>query len=363
MARKQGRERALGPYEHGSGWRVLYIAADGRRSVGETKSRAEAEAERDEANLQAGNRSVGEAVREYLDNSGYRASGVETARHRLLAMLRLREGDRPLVSLTAQVARELYRKRTTEVANDTHHGELGYVKRFADWCVKQGWLRLNPFADVQQVGEKKRGKPKLRVNATRQFMATVMADESLEATAVLTALTLALRASEVVNRTVEDLDDDGRILWIRDSKTEGSDREIEIPEFLRARLLKLAAGKGPTDRLFGEMSRHALYHQTVKFCRLAGVNRVTPHGLRGSGATQAVRVSGGVEAVARALGHVDDGDTLRAHYLGGGAEESARGRKIETLIKVEIVSPGVDTGVEALHDSECKPYETASDLN
>ncbi len=142
--------------------------------------------------------------------------------------------------------------------------------------------------------------------------------------------------AQPVNRVVEDLDDDGRLLWIRNSKTEHSDREIEIPEALRVRLLKLAAGKQPGDRLFGEMTRHALHYHTVKFCELAGVNRVTPHGLRGSGATTAVRLGGGVEQVARALGHGDEGVTLKAHYLGGGAIESARGRMMEDLATRDV---------------------------
>jgi len=228
-------------------------------------------------------------------------------------------------------------KRTTEtrhgkpIAVDTHHGELRYAKQFCEWCVARGWLPSNPFAGIAPIGDKRKGKPKLRVNATRKFLATVLADESIEATAVMTALMLGLRASAVVKRTVEDLDDDGWLLWVRDNKTAAGDLEIEIPPVLRERLLKLAEGKQPTDRLFGNVSRHWLHYHAVRLCEKAGVPRVTPHGLRGSGATMAVRLGGSVEQVARALGHADEGDTLKAHYLGAGAIESARGRAIEAL--------------------------------
>jgi hypothetical protein len=37
-------------------------------------------------------------------------------------------------------------------------------------------------------------------------------------------------------------------------------------------------------------------------------------------------------AYARAFGHADDGGTLKAHYLGGGAIESVRARSIESMI-------------------------------
>lgn len=342
MAR-QGRERANGPYQRPGSlkWRVFYFAATGARSFEDYASEAEAIAERDAYNQAAGTRTVGEAVRDYLEHmkAKSRGRGLETMGHRLVAFLRLKDGDRPLTAINAPLARELYSKRCAEVAADTQHGELSYTKRFIDWCVGQGWIRVNPFADIKPVGEKKRGKPRLRVNGTRQYMAVLLEDPSLEATAVLTALMLGLRASEVVNRTVEDLDDNGWLLWIRNGKTENADREIEIPAPLRERLLQLVAGKAPTARIFGDMTRHALHYHTVKFCDKAGVPRVTPHGLRGSGATHAVRLGGGVEQVARALGHGDEGDTLKAHYLGGGAIESARGRMMDELVK--SATPGV----------------------
>lgn len=331
MPRKQGNERALGPYKHGTKWRVVYVAASGAREVESYETEAEAIEARDAARLTAGNRSVMDAIGEYLKEHA-ECRGVETMRYRLRSLLRVKDGDRPLVSLTAAVARDLYAKRTTEVKPDTHHGELRYARQFCGWCVKRGYLRIDPFAGIETVGKKSKGKPKLRVNESRTFLAMLLADESVEATAVLTAFLLGMRATSVVERTVEDLDDGGRLFWITKDKTKSGEREIEIPEVLSERLLKLAEGKAPTDRLFGDVDRHWLLRATVRYCKAAGVKRVTPHGLRGSGATSAVRMGGSVEDVARALGHADRGATARAHYIGGGAEESARGRRIEGLI-------------------------------
>lgn len=342
--KRQGHERAHGPYRHGKRWRVVLVGANGDRDIRSFATEHEATAAVEGARRVTESRTVGESVSAYLATRGERER--TTARYKLFAVLRCHEGggDRQLVTLTAGVARKLYADRVAQgISGATAHGELGYVQRWAEWCVDNGWLRVNPFAEIEPVGEVNRGKPKLRVNASRQFLAYLVRDPSVEATAVLTAFVLGMRASSVVARRVEDLDDDGRLLWIRDDKTAAGDREIEVPELLRHRLLALTADKHPTDLIFGAMTRHGLHYHTIRLCKAAGVPRVTPHGLRGSGATNAVRLGGSVEQVAAAMGHADDGRTLRRHYLGGGAEESARGRKIEQLLlgtSAEIAFPG-----------------------
>lgn len=328
---RQGKEHARGPYKHGQRYRIVFVGATGAEQTESFEDEAEAIQERDAYNAKAGSRTVGEALAEYLkENEG--AKGIATTRYRLYGILRVADGDRPLYAITEAVARKLYEQRTKEVAVDTHQGELRYAKRFFVRCVERGWLRISPMANVKETGERNKGKPRLRVNGTRQYLATLLADESLEATAVLTALTLSLRASAVVGRTVADLDDDGRLLWVRNNKSKAGDLEIEVPEFLRQRLLKIAEGKPLTARLFGDMSRHALHYHTVKYCKVAGVDRVTPHGLRGSGATTAVRAGAAIEQVAKQIGHADKGVTLKAHYLSGGAIESGNARRIESLV-------------------------------
>jgi integrase len=279
-------------------------------------------------------------VRDYLAaiRTGKDSTDV-TARFRLTSFFDLVRRDIPLSSVTAKSAAIMYRARLDKVAVATHHGELGYARRFFAWCVDRGWVRANPFDDVEPVGTKNRGKPKLRVSASRQFLEYLVRDPSAEATAAMMAFVLGLRASEVVKRTADDLDDDGWLLWIRDTKTRAGDREIEVPELLRLRLVELTRGMGPKDRIFGDMTRYGLHYHVGRLCDAAGVPRVSPHGLRGSGATNAVRMGGSVASVARAMGHEDHASgavTLRRHYLAGGAEESSRGRQVMGLL-----TPGV----------------------
>jgi len=325
---KQGKERANGPYQHGTRWRVVFTGANGVSETESFESKAEAIAHKDAFNAAAGCRTLDHAVTEYLQEKEQR----EDVKYRLRGIFRLDEGDRPLNSVTPTVALALYRKRVEEVAAATQQSELGYARRFFQRQIELGRLKANPFDGIKKEGKKNKGKPKLRVNGTRTLLEVLLPDDSKEAIAVLTCLTLALRASAVVGRTVADLDDNGWLLWVRNNKTAAGDMEIEVPAFLRTKLLKLAEGKKPTDKLFGDMTRWSLWRQTINYCKRAGVDRVTPHGLRGSAATMAVRAGQAIEAVAAQVGHADKGITLKGHYLGGGAIESGRARGIETLI-------------------------------
>lgn len=365
---RQSSERVFGPYHEAdrNRWRVVLHRADGTRSSVFFASEAAATEAATAARNATETRTLSDAVTAYVNSIPEK--GRQSARYRLAAILQLPGQDRLLCSLTATMAQRLYSERAKTVSSvficecgprfchkrgtghakarrekplavATHQAELAVAKRMFTWCVERNWIKQNPFAGVKQVGTPSRGKPKLRVNASRQFLNFLLADPSVEATAVLMAFMLALRASAVVNRLVEDLDDNGWLLWVRDNKTAAGDLEIEIPGVLRERLLRLAEGKQPTDRLFGDVTRAWLHYHTVRLCEAAGVPRVTPHGLRGSGATQAVRLGGSIEQVAEAVGHADGGATLKAHYLGGGAIESARARAMTRLLPEET-SPG-----------------------
>lgn len=332
---RQRCTKAFGPYPNRNGWRVVVVGADGTRSAkcfaDENEARAVVAALRDATST----RTVGQAVTDYLADRrerGLAESSAVTTRHRLMALLRLTDGDRQLSKLTPAIARQLYARRTAEVAVDTHRGEVACAGAWGAFCVAQGWLRLNPFDGVQPTGRRSRGKAQLRVDEARRLLATVTADQSPEATAVLMALTMGLRAHEIVERTARDLDDGGRLLWISKSKTRAGVRQLAIPTALRPRLAALAEGMQPDDRIFGAMTRHMLHYHVVRFAELAGVPRVTPHGLRGTFATLAVTGGSAAAALAPQFGHNDDGATMRRHYLAPGAEETANAARVERVL-------------------------------
>ena len=59
------------------------------------------------------------------------------------------------------------------------------------------------------------------------------------------ALLMGMRASEIVERTIRNLDDDGRLLWITDAKTQAGIRRLQVPPQLQGHLQRLGAAGDP----------------------------------------------------------------------------------------------------------------------
>src|SRR5215510_2311752 len=118
-------------------------------------------------------------------------------------------------------------------AADTHRVWLTRAKGFGKWCVKQGWFKANPFADVEPVGRRVYGadKPRLGVDQSRKLRAYCLAHpEDQGAVLTLAYLELGPRASELVRRNVGDLDDGGRLLVVGKTKTLAGRRRLRIPD-------------------------------------------------------------------------------------------------------------------------------------
>lgn len=267
------------------------------------------------------------AVDEYLKHlrtRGLADTTIETIEYRLAGLLETTGRDRSMRTLTPAAARELFERRAANVSPDTQRGELATASAFAQWSVKQGWLRADPFAELEPTGRRARGKPRLRIDEARALLDTCLADEHPAALATALALTMGLRASEVTNRVVRDVDDGARVLWIERAKTRAGDRQLELPEVLRAPIAALCAGRAGGERLFGDVDRHWFGYHVRRLCKKAGVPIVPPHGLRGTFGSIAATAAD-VGFVARALGHTH-GDVTRRHYLAPGAEQVGQQR-------------------------------------
>lgn len=157
----------------------------------------------------------------------------------------------------------------------------------------------------------------------------------------LLCLYLGVRVFEAISRDVRDVDDGGRLLWITDSavgdlKTQDSKRVLEVPEHLRPLLLartRAADGKQrPGDApLFVNKhgvrrTRHWAHDQVVRMCKLAGVPRVTPQGLRGTQSTIATAEGGSAHLVAAGLGHSNTAIT-EAAYIDKDVASEAKARR------------------------------------
>jgi integrase len=204
---------------------------------------------------------------------------------------------------------------------DTHHAELGLAWQVGALCVKRRWLRENPFENVERVGRKTHGstKPRLTIDESRTLREHCLdrADDQ-HALITLAYLLLGSRASELVRRSVRDLDDDGRLLWINRAKTVTGVRRLKLPDELRLPLLAFVKGRAPSDAIFvredGERAtRHWAYHHVKRICGEAKVPTLSPQALR---RTQSdIATDAGVSAieVARHLGQTSPRVTDRSY--------------------------------------------------
>jgi integrase len=136
-----------------------------------------------------------------------------------------------------------------------------------------------------------------------------------------------VRASEIISRVVRDLDDEGRLLWIPETKTEAGKRTLPVPEFLQPYLRRIAEGKGPQDLLFGRHWRDGPREWVQRICKAAKVPQVTAHGMRGLHGTLAVESGATTHIVAQALGHESE-TTSRERYISREAITSADQRRV-----------------------------------
>lgn len=333
--------RIYGPYPHGDVWRLHIVRGRGRRRSTVYRSfdtRELAEAFASGAREKATGITIAKAVRAYLDHlreNQRAAATIESAEDRLSLLLGLpANNSRPLRWLAHRGA-ELYAAARKGRASDTHINALLVGKTWGTFLVKRRMMRSSPFANVDPVGRKKHGEdqPRLTTDEARRLLVYCQR-HSDDPGAVLTMgyLLLGSRASELVKRTVRDLDDDGRQLVIGRTKTRKGTRRVELPPELRELLIGLAEGKEPGDLLFGGWSRFVARAHVKRVCKAAGVPELPPQALRRTQATLATEAGVAALAVAAHLGHAGTAITQRA-YVDPSATRSARGRAALKVLK------------------------------
>ncbi len=247
----------------------------------------------------------------------------------------------PLSEFTVRRCENLYTRYSKTRKPATHHGALKETKAWAEWCVKQGWLKTNPCKTVENIGRKSRGKVQHRIDDAAKLYGWLIEHARFDdgACAVLMGLLLGLRASTIVNRTVGHLDDRGQMLWVPRSKnpTIAGEMPVKLPEVLSDALVARTMTpdgelKKRTERLIPR-SRWWVRAQTHRACKRAGVPIITAHALRGANATAALEAGETAEAVARHLGHQDKGRLVKGTYAQAGAGDSAQAARVEERLK------------------------------
>jgi len=358
MARRSKPERVLGPYRHYRKWRVLLVSAGGAKTVAdyedEAKARQVVRSLRREL-AKGGERTVLEAREKYemymRDDKGNKLRSIAATTWRLGIFFH--EDDLLLDELTPERCRGYYdalrtrpRPKTKRpLAVDSHRNILAEAKSFLGWCVGKRWLARNPLDEVVGVGKRRHGKAQLRIDEARRWQAKALefADQGeAGAVAAMMSLVMGMRASEIVSRVVRDLDDEGRLLWIPETKTEAGKRTLPVPEFLQPYLRQIAKGKGPADSLFGRHWRDWPREWVQRICKAAKVPVVTAHGMRGLHGTLAVERGATTHVVAQALGHESE-TTSRESYISREAITGADQRRVLTVLAGGRSSSGNET--------------------
>lgn len=339
---RERRERVNGPYKHGNRWRVVITRADGGQDAESFESEVEARKVADAARKQSAGRTIAHAIDAYevaMRERNLAGVTITRARAHLDRLVGIAaNGHRMLTWLTPRRCAELYDKLRGDTAVDTHRNGLAAGRSLGRFCAKKGWLPADPFAVVEPIGKRNRGKPQLGIDETRKLQDVCVVERSRESAAVLTSVLLGYNNTEVVNRQVRDLDDGGTVLHMTRGKNRHRVRSSEVPEPLRSMLLELANGRAGAAPLFGEgdldrPSRHWIHYHAVRLCKLAKVPVVTPQGLRGTHSTIAARraassmhVADALAEVRLGLGHATDSPITASTYVASGTVEAATQR-------------------------------------
>jgi integrase len=364
VARKRRGDRVLGPYRNiGTGgrpdrWRAIIVGEDGSKRHRDFSTEAQAReyiaAARAELQATAGI-TFGQALQEYeqhLVAKGNKPRSIATTMLVLGRMFRPEDGSLSALRTEADGQRlydELRNRKDEKTGDllyavDSHRNTLAESKTFLRWCLVKKYIKTNVLETVQGMGRRKKGADasQLRIDEARRWTSAAIrsAQEKRDegAIAALVALLMGLRASEIVNRTVRDVDNRGTLLWIPDSKTPAGKRTIEIPDPLRPFLRRQAAGKPAEHLLFGKglkpRDRNWVRKSVKRICRLAGIPEQTAHALRRSHSTLAVEAGATSHAVTRALGH-EAFSTTTDSYVRRGTVDRVKARQVVDLLDID----------------------------
>ena len=289
MAQRRKGDRVLGPYQDGKWWKLVVVGGGGRQAAGRyaTKEAAEAVKATLERKLPPPTEmTVRKAIDDYkkhLEKKGNKPLSRDVTESRLVYFFDA-DVHRPLTDVTPQRAERLYellqervsQRTKRKLSVDAHRNTLAEARTFLKWCgaKERRWLSRNPLDGVEGMGRRRHGKPQLRIDEARRWIAKAheLADEGeTGAIAAMCSLLMGMRCSEIVERVVRDLDDEGRLLWIPDSKTEAGRRKLEVPAVLQPYLRVLTQDKLPEALLFGYHVRGWPRQWVQKICQRSKV--------------------------------------------------------------------------------------------
>lgn len=337
-----------GPYEHRPGKFRCVIVRDGREMVGpveDSPARALRIAQILADRLQAEELTVGQASEKYerylLDVKQNKPGSVKTT---LIRIGYFFSAHTPLQSIKPATAKAAYARLCEKQSTDSHRNALAELKTFFRWCVREKLIKESPVEPLEGVGRRSHGKEQLTRDEARRWL-----DLALElagngddgALAASMTLLMGLRASEVTGLTVRDVDDKGRMLWIKRAKTAAGNRNPEIPEVLRPLIARQCRDKLPAALLFpcfgkaNVITRHDKSwprKAVIRICKLARVPEVCAHAMRGLHASLGVATGVSPHLVAASLGHESARVTLQSYATRSSVDAARQVHAVSALL-------------------------------
>lgn len=227
----------------------------------------------------------------------------------------------------------------------------GYLRAILDQAVAVEHLARNPMANLKQPKWAPRIHRYWTSSETQAFLSTCLGSRRRYAPLFALMVATGLRISEALGIEAADVDTElgtltvsrawvfvpGRGYSLEAPKTASSRRVISVPIIVLPALTRVPIrtrnGKlpGPGD----------LRAYLTALCALAGVPRLSPHGLRHVHAALAYHVSGDAYAVQKRLGHSNVTTTMGIYGFGMGRDGVIRDG-LDTLLSRPEAPPNPD---------------------
>lgn len=196
----------------------------------------------------------------------------------------------------------------------TIHGQARVIKTFFRWLVADGWLEVNPMANVKMPKLPKVMLPAITKGDIKKLLAAT--DNTRDYALIMFLLDTGLRISECANLLGKDIDIKAGTVMVREGKGK-KDRQTYIGAKTRKAMIKYfrdAYGGYPEPRQpvwvnlrnkYSAMTVEGLREILERLGRKAGVKGASPHAFRRTMALWSLRQGMSIYHLRRILGHED----------------------------------------------------------
>jgi site-specific recombinase XerC len=216
------------------------------------------------------------------------------------------------------------------------HGCLSSLASFCRWLKKRKFIKENPADELEGVKRPKKLPRAVPMDWIERVLALPL---SARDRALLTIMwTCGLRRGELVNLDLEDVNVEDGVLLVRNGKG-GMDRALPLPADAKSAVQAWAGQRGSqAGPLFigcrgQRLGQYGVGLVLASAAKKAGLGHLTPHQLRHTWGTEAVKAGVNIEAIREAMGHASLTTTQRYLHVTAVGMQEAFARLTEVRMK------------------------------